>query len=167
MMKLRKRTSVLTYVAIGVAVLMALWAILFMYISTRQTVSEGTVERFSDIPWIGNSLDNFHNSTVIRYRCRETYRAVYIIFATTVKPGALDEILKLKSHPDWFVETGWEEPPVHLPDDFREFAPEVVNRWSTQHYYISGKHGEELFYDPDRKQLWGNYNLNRSRTGGR
>ena len=166
MMKLRKRTSVLTYVAIGVAVLMALWAILFMYISNRQTVSEGTVERFSDIPWIGNSLDNFHNSTVIRYRCRETYRAVYIIFATTLKAGALDEILKLESHPDWSVSTGLEETPWYVEETFREFDPELLRSWSTHYYVISRvKLSKELVYDPKTRRLWGECYGSRSSVG--
>lgn len=157
----------MTYVAIGVTVLPALCVIWFMLHTISQTVSEGKVERFSDLPWIGNSLASLDNITVIRYRCIEKYRTVRVTFATTVKPSALNELLKLKSHPDWSVDTGWETPPFHVPDDFREFAPELVNRWSTQHYYIRGRHGEQLFYDPDRKQLWGDYDLSRSITGGR
>jgi len=170
------RRHVWTYMAIGVAMFVAFLMINFMLVSTGTAVSEGKVERFADIPYIGNALDGLDNATDIRYRCIKKYRGITVIFATTVEPGAVDELLKVRSHPDWLVETGWGGPPVDVPELFREFDPQLVRSWSTHHLLIGksdeGAFGlfyesdEELFYDPETKKLWGKFHLDRSRISG-
>jgi len=165
-MKSHMRRHVWTYVAIGVTMLVVFLTIDLYRINTGTAVSEGKVERFLDIPYIGNALDGLDNATDIRYRCITKYRGITVIFATTVKPGAVDELLKVRSHPDWLVDTGWGGPPVDVPELFREFDPQLVRSWSTHHLLI-GKSDQELFYHPETKKLWGKFYLDRSRISRR